>query len=240
MSDEPELDALERRLDAAFASARPRPGFADELWTRLEARRPWWRRLSIPAGAAGWAAAAAVAVLMVGFGISPVHPGGGAAGQSGSAPQDRAASAFSKLPRPGGGAGMTAAPTANFAGADSAAALYTGRFNAVVTASLPTVSPTVTRTDRNGTVATAAYPLASAASLAASARVQAAAAPITLPDGEVPTVTLDRAAAATVTVPDGDVTYSEPVVVFSGGFDYKGRHFTVRITVPAVDPADLR
>jgi hypothetical protein len=43
--DEPGRGELERRLDAAFQGTRPRRGFEDELWARLQARRPWWRRL---------------------------------------------------------------------------------------------------------------------------------------------------------------------------------------------------
>lgn len=60
--DEPELDELERQLDAAFATTRPRRGFEDELWSRLQARRPRPRRASrgFP-----WAAAGGLAVLLV-------------------------------------------------------------------------------------------------------------------------------------------------------------------------------
>jgi len=44
MSEDPDL---ERRLEAMFASARPRPGFEDDLWRRIEARRPWHQRLGL-------------------------------------------------------------------------------------------------------------------------------------------------------------------------------------------------
>ncbi|HEX6347868.1 MAG TPA: hypothetical protein VF160_00565 [Candidatus Dormibacteraeota bacterium] len=37
-------DRLEERLDQAFASIRPRRGFEDELWTRIQARRSPWAR----------------------------------------------------------------------------------------------------------------------------------------------------------------------------------------------------
>jgi len=42
MSEDPDL---ERRLEAMFASARPRTGFEEDLWRRIEARRPWHQRL---------------------------------------------------------------------------------------------------------------------------------------------------------------------------------------------------
>jgi hypothetical protein len=48
MSEEQEdidLLALQRQLDDAFETTRPRRGFDDELWLRLQARRPFWRRL---------------------------------------------------------------------------------------------------------------------------------------------------------------------------------------------------
>jgi hypothetical protein len=41
MSEDPDL---ERRLEAMFASARPRREFEDELWRRLEQSRPWYQR----------------------------------------------------------------------------------------------------------------------------------------------------------------------------------------------------
>lgn len=44
MAEDPEL---ERRLEAMFSSARPRRGFEDELWQRIEARRPWQQRLGL-------------------------------------------------------------------------------------------------------------------------------------------------------------------------------------------------
>ena len=40
-----ELEALERQLDDAFETTRPRAGFEDELWTRMQARRPVGTRL---------------------------------------------------------------------------------------------------------------------------------------------------------------------------------------------------
>ena len=115
MSD-PELDRLEERLDSAFATTRPRRGFEDELWTRLERRRPIWirlwtsaRRVNLLAYAGGLAALVVVlglggAVLIGGF-----HPGGGASLTSGSSESGGAkqsqpvradAASFGPLPRP--------------------------------------------------------------------------------------------------------------------------------------------
>jgi hypothetical protein len=45
-----ELLALQRQLDDAFETTRPRRGFEDELWLRMQTRRPFWGRL-----ADGWA-----------------------------------------------------------------------------------------------------------------------------------------------------------------------------------------
>ena len=94
MSDEEDLDllALQRQLDDAFETTRPRRGFDDELWLRLQARRPWWRRLQdgvagLVAGlreAPAVPAAAAAVVLIVAIGVGLVslgglHLGGGSA-----------------------------------------------------------------------------------------------------------------------------------------------------------------
>ncbi|HZK72772.1 MAG TPA: hypothetical protein VFD88_02060, partial [Clostridia bacterium] len=47
MSEEEDLDllALQRQLDDAFQTTRPRPAFEDELWLRMQSRRPIWSRL---------------------------------------------------------------------------------------------------------------------------------------------------------------------------------------------------
>jgi hypothetical protein len=44
-SEDLELQALQRQLDDAFETTRPRPGFEDELWTRIQAHRPASTRL---------------------------------------------------------------------------------------------------------------------------------------------------------------------------------------------------
>lgn len=87
--DELELEALRRELEDAFETTRPRRGFEDELWMRLQARRPWPARVrdafgglvaalrEVPAVPA--AAVAAVLVIAIGVGviaIGSLHPGG--------------------------------------------------------------------------------------------------------------------------------------------------------------------
>lgn len=239
-----DLQALSRRLDHAFGSARPRPGFAAELQERLERRRPWWRRAS--AATLGGALAATAAVGVAGFivvaGLSAQHGAGGTASSLSAAPAGGAA--FGRIPRPPavpvGSAAF--APQGPPTQAQSAydAPVYSGRVDATVTASPPAADPTVSRVDNATSQSQSArYPLAAAADLAAAARAQAAAR-VPSPDGHVPQVTLDRAVVSTASINDGRYTYLEPVILYSGGFDYQGRHYEVRVLVPAVDARDLR
>jgi hypothetical protein len=147
MSEEEDLDllALQRQLDDAFETTRPRPAFEDELWLRLQSRRPLWRRFGeglaglfegmMEAPAVPAAAVAIVLIVLVGAGIvaNGLHPGGGASsvssatkGGSGTfAPN--AASEFGPLPVPAlvPGASRTATsavpPTARIADSASGA-----------------------------------------------------------------------------------------------------------------------
>jgi hypothetical protein len=89
--DDLELQALQRELDDAFATTRPRRGFEDDLWLKLQARRPFWSRvrdawsglagaiLEVPRVPA--ATVAVVLVLAVGIGVIAIgggfHLGGG-------------------------------------------------------------------------------------------------------------------------------------------------------------------
>jgi len=90
VSDEEDLEtkALQRQLDDAFQTTRPRRGFEDELWSKIQARRPWWHtagaffaaivggvRRVPPAPAA---AVALLLVLVLGIGLlgSLGHRGG--------------------------------------------------------------------------------------------------------------------------------------------------------------------
>jgi hypothetical protein len=104
MAEDPEL---ERELAAMFASARPRPGFDDELWARIAARRPWRHRLADlfrPAVRAAPAVAGVLAVLVgAGWLLAHARLGGGTATSSstGGAAYGRpqsAATAFGVLP----------------------------------------------------------------------------------------------------------------------------------------------
>lgn len=88
--EELELQALMRQLDDAYETTRPRSGFEDELWLKLQRRRPLAARLRdalavIPGAlrelpAVPTAAVAAVLVVVVAVGILTVggglHPGG--------------------------------------------------------------------------------------------------------------------------------------------------------------------
>ncbi|GAC1656258.1 MAG: hypothetical protein NVS9B1_11190 [Candidatus Dormibacteraceae bacterium] len=113
---------LERRLDAMFASARPRAGFEGELWTRLERRQPWRRRLA--AAFSPWVrlapAVATVLVLVLAGGwlAQNFHPAGGGASTASSAGAGGAAKAgaFGALPRPAGGAILARTPAAALRG----------------------------------------------------------------------------------------------------------------------------
>jgi len=97
MSEDEDLDllALQRQLDDAFQTTRPRHDYEDELWLRMQSRRPIWQRVGD--GFAGLVAgirespavpSAAVAiglVVLLGAGIytlSGLHPGGGAGSTS--------------------------------------------------------------------------------------------------------------------------------------------------------------
>jgi hypothetical protein len=113
-----ELQALERQLDDAFATTRPRPGFEDELWLRMQSGRPAPRRLrdalagfwsgirAVPAVPA--AATALVLIVAVGVGVFTLGGLGHPAGSGSSATSRLAApnagqgfaESFGKLPSP--------------------------------------------------------------------------------------------------------------------------------------------
>src|SRR5260221_9015994 len=121
---------LERRLEAMFASARPRRGFEDELWRRIEARRPWYRRLGFKPALRYTPALATLLVVALGVtwlannlrggpGNSPTATSAGAPA-FGSA--QNAAPAFGVLPALNPGGGKTPPAPETTAGAiDSAA-----------------------------------------------------------------------------------------------------------------------
>ena len=171
MSEEEDLDllALQRQLDDAFQTTRPRPAFEDELWLRMQARRRIWTR--VREGLAGFfegireapavpsAAVAIVLVVLVGASIytmSGLHFGGGGStaargGDTAAAPvkQD---SQFGLLPRPNSGEApvpnLPVDGALNYAG--PATLVWAGQLN-VTSASLPVyryVEPTRGDADR--------------------------------------------------------------------------------------------
>jgi hypothetical protein len=117
-NDDRELQALQRQLDDAFETTRPRAGFEDDLWSRMQARRPLWAQVRdffagliasvrrVPVAPA--ATVAVVLVLAIGIGIISLRgPGGGGGGaatsrEAGSAPfaGGATAGAFGRLPAP--------------------------------------------------------------------------------------------------------------------------------------------
>src|SRR5260370_39073072 len=127
-----ELQALQRRLDDAFQTTRPRAGFEDELWSKMQARRPVWSRAAEfvsgfiasirEAPAVPAAAVAVVLVVALGIGIiarSGVHFGaGGASNSSNAVPAEavagsRYAGTFGRLPVPAAAATSAAPKVAN-------------------------------------------------------------------------------------------------------------------------------
>ena len=156
--EELELQALERQLDDAFETTRPRAGFEDELWLRMKSSRPAPRRFR-DALASLWSgihavpavpAAATALVLVVALGVGVFTLGGfGHPGSNGSSATSRLAApnageynagTFGKVPTPT----FSSAPRATTpqqasaaAGADFAGPVrfqWTGTFNLNTTA----------------------------------------------------------------------------------------------------------
>jgi hypothetical protein len=145
-----ELEALQRQLDDAFETTRPRPGFEDELWARMQAHRPATSRLrdawlgliqgirEVPA--VPMAAVAAVLVVIIGAGLfaySGLGRGAGSATTSLSAGQNgpqsdhfAPAGAFGRLPGPvlNPGTPDKSAVGATAPNATAPGATYTGPF----------------------------------------------------------------------------------------------------------------
>ncbi|HEV2029998.1 MAG TPA: hypothetical protein VGS16_15940 [Candidatus Dormibacteraeota bacterium] len=141
-----ELEALQRQLDDAFDTARPRVGFEDELWTRMQARRPAGSRLRDAwlgliegireAPRVPMAAAAAVLVVIIGvsaLAYSGARFGGGAGStaslSSGAQHYDAGSpGTFGRLPSPVliAGAPTKAVDGASQPGATAPSAAYAG------------------------------------------------------------------------------------------------------------------
>ncbi|HXI96818.1 MAG TPA: hypothetical protein VNG04_11875 [Candidatus Acidoferrum sp.] len=155
-----ELEALQRQLDDAFETTRPRAGFEDELWTKMQARRPAGTRLrdawmgliqgirEVPA--VPMAAVAAVLVVVLGAGVlvySGLGRGGGGAStanlnsRSGAQPASLSSpGAFGQLPSPrfaatpkgasASGPAQPAPPAADYAG--QVALTWTGKLDLTI------------------------------------------------------------------------------------------------------------
>jgi hypothetical protein len=111
--DDLELQALQRQLDDAFETTRPRRGYEDELWLRMQARRPFWSRLrDALAGFAGGirelpvlptATVAVVLILAIGIGAFAVAGGlrvGGHSYAASAGPVPADLGAQGRLPTP--------------------------------------------------------------------------------------------------------------------------------------------
>jgi hypothetical protein len=156
MTDDPELKRLQERLDTAFATARPRRGFEDELWSRLERRQPFWahlwtgaRRVNLLAYAGG-VAALVVVLGLGGLVLTSYHPGGASSATSTSsesggaksqAPRADSAS-FGALPRPAVRSGTPSAAQTSPAGSPNSE--YPGPVTVIAvtaTIALPPAAP---------------------------------------------------------------------------------------------------
>jgi hypothetical protein len=133
--EELELKALERELEDAFATTRPRHGFEDELWLRMQAQRPAPSKIreaftgffagirAVPMVPAAAMAALLVVAIGVGFvaysglGSRPSSPTSAASGRfdGGAGEKQLALGSFGKLPTPVFKPGIadTYAPLAN-------------------------------------------------------------------------------------------------------------------------------
>jgi hypothetical protein len=144
-----ELEALQRQLDDAFETTRPRAGFEDELWTRMQAHRPagsrlrdaWVGLVQSIREAPTVPMAAVAAVLVVVLGASALLYSGLGRGGAGSTATNGAAApafgsepvplsspgAFGKLPPPKAAAGNSDRPSAGAPlSATSPGAAYAG------------------------------------------------------------------------------------------------------------------
>jgi hypothetical protein len=149
--DDLELAALQRQLDDAFETTRPRVGFEDELWTRMQARRPAGTRLrdawlgfvqgirAVPA--VPTAAVAALLVLIIGAGVVTM----------------------SGLSFGRGGASTASAPSRQFSSAANSA-VGQGAFGKLPAPALNTGSPTKAGTGDGYSPAPAAQPSGAALS----------------------------------------------------------------------------
>jgi len=131
MSEDPDL---ERRLEAMFSSTRPRRDFEAELWKRIEAERPWYRRLGRRFQPALRYAPALATLLVVGLGVTWLannfHGSVTTSSSTAGAPAhggEKAVASFGVLPALSSTARSAAAPQATTGSADSEAGVnFTG------------------------------------------------------------------------------------------------------------------
>ncbi|HEY3194775.1 MAG TPA: hypothetical protein VGK42_06030 [Candidatus Dormibacteraeota bacterium] len=145
-----ELAALQRQLDDAFETTRPRASFEDELWLKMQSRRPFWARLrdvltglvdgvrEAPAVPATAVAVLLVVAISIGvIRLSGLGPGGGGGGTSlatregGDSQFNGQPGPFGRLPAPALQAGVVpvdgqTAPKASSAPGLGSAAIYFG------------------------------------------------------------------------------------------------------------------
>jgi hypothetical protein len=119
LDDDLELQALQRELDDAFVTTRPRRGYEDELWLRIRQRRPLWTRLgdslaglvqgarrapALPAAAAAVVLVAAIGAGMFAYGGLGRNPSSSAslpqAGPAGANGAVSTGAGFGVLPAP--------------------------------------------------------------------------------------------------------------------------------------------
>ena len=152
-AEELELAALERQLEDAFQTTRPRQAFGDELWLRVQSQRPAGSRLrdAFAGLAAGIravpvvpvSAVAVVVVVILGIGLlSQFSPRGGGASTASqyAAPgaNGLADGAFGKLPTPTFSSGAkTQTPESNASQQQGAAAaavqyVWTGKLDLTI------------------------------------------------------------------------------------------------------------
>jgi hypothetical protein len=149
--DELELQAMQRQLDDAFETTRPRSGFDDELWLRVQSSRPAPRKLrdafaglfgavrTVPVVPATAIAGILIVALTVGLLVrGGVHFGGGAAtgetSQFAPAQGDLSAGTFGRVPTPMFNGEKSTAP--NAASGQTQAAPYAGSVQLVWTGKL--------------------------------------------------------------------------------------------------------
>lgn len=143
--DDLELAALQRQLDDAFATTRPRTGFDDELWLRVQSSRPapsrlrdafaglWSAIRAVPVVPATAIAGVLIVALTVGLLLrAGLQVGGGGPNSAGSqyAPAENSLSSgnFGKLPTPvfsGAKANVPSTNDGQQAGAAAAPVRYT-------------------------------------------------------------------------------------------------------------------